>query len=168
MSISRFASYGGGGGLSALTDPDNLREAGFSLAGGAIGGLAFGVSMREIEWFGEGSPNVQLAKKAGLTLGLSILSAVALWERGEDARNASKGVMGAAGASLAAMLFNKFMADPKDATSLIDLRMLAQQPTADSFVSLDATRVYQDEIPANIGRTRVTSGPVPGLEAIGI
>lgn len=150
------------GAFAKFLDQDMLRSAGASALGGGLGGLAYGLAMNEFEFFRKAgdSANVALAKQGGLAVGAALLGGALLWDRGDEARDAAKGLFGVMGGVIVTKLYNRFV---QPAVPL----SLAQMPSASSRIELNSARVYeQNELPANVGNIRVTETPMtPGVFA---
>ncbi len=152
--MSFLSEFSDGLGVSFF-DPDNLREGAMSLVGGALGGVSYGLVAGNVDWFSEGSENAVLLKKTALAVGLGAVAGAMLWDKGEDAKDVAKGLMGAMGAVAGTMVYNRFAGTN---VSLGNDGILPQA-TASSRIALESTRVYQDELPANIGRVNVDVDP---------
>lgn len=144
---------------------DVLPEGGAAMAGGAAGGLVFGFlqntkMFQELLVKDETDPaklaNKEMAKKLGLAALLGIGGGSGLWMGGEIGINAAKGLMGAMGATMAAVVWNKMAAGSEK-----------MNPYA-----LSGVRVYQDQLPAGIANVNVSRArdydrsPVPNLMAV--
>jgi len=134
---------------------DVVPEGGLALAGGAVGGLAFGM-VQNTKFFKEllvSDPAViadakkvdmrNTAKKVGLALLLGVGGGSALWMAGPHGVNAAKGLMGAMGATMTAVIWNHMAADKPE-----------------SKYELQGTHVYQGELPAGITQGRLAGTTV--------
>ncbi|MFH1267095.1 MAG: hypothetical protein ABIK89_15315 [Planctomycetota bacterium] len=142
-----------------------LPEGGMALAGGAVGGLAFGM-LQGTKFFQElmvkkdaagavvppGTPdeissaaNKLMIKKLALAAILGIGGGSGLWMAGDYGVNAAKGLMGAMGATMAAVVWNK-MAKP----------------------AADAAAYVQGTYPMQLQGTRVHQGALPGIGNINV
>jgi len=135
-----------------------LPEGGMALAGGAVGGLAFGM-LQGTKFFRElmvpkatetadepdKAANKLMIKKLALAAILGIGGGSGLWMAGDYGVNAAKGLMGAMGATMAAVVWNK-MAKP----------------------AADAAAYVQGTYPMQLQGTRVHQGALPGIGNINV
>jgi len=135
-----------------------LPEGGMALVGGAAGGLAFGMiqgtkffqelmvpKATETQDTADKAANKSMIKKLALAAILGIGGGSGLWMAGDYGVNAAKGLMGAMGATMAAVVWNKFA-----------------KPAA------DAAAYVQGTYPMQLQGTRVHQGALPGIGNINI
>jgi len=134
-----------------------LPEGGMALAGGAAGGLAFGMlqgtkffqelmvpKATETQDTADKAANKLMIKKLALAAVLGIGGGSGLWMAGDYGVNAAKGLMGAMGATMAAVVWNKF----------------AKPAEGEVF----AAGTY----PMQLQGTRVHAGALPGIGNINV